>query len=879
MVATFVFAFTGTGGAAEKADDKSPAARTIVDDYTFFRCHFEQNGLFVKKEDGSWWPREPKGGTAPPEDWQAADYDDSDWPFMPGPFFPFGGNPEYGFNFRNGVPGNLSTICLRTRFEVTDPARAGELKLKLAFRGGVVVYVNGEEIARSHLPKGRIGPLTLAEQYPKEAYVKPNGRVIRNGYKEDRKYKGRLEKRIRHLEGLALPPRLLRKGANVLAIRLQSAPHREETLVKGRSGKYRYFAFGGTHGIAHWVAIGMPHIQLTATGGSVRPALNRPSGLQVYNQSVFQLAYDTDCAPAGAEVQPVRISAARNGAFAGQVVVASDKPISGLKTMLSDFQRKGGDETMPAKAVGVRYPQPTLHDPVGWLRLPGASGRWTKVRVFDAVHGDPPETVPVWKKSNVRGRKYIFGAVQPLWLTAAVPAETKAGTYAGTLTVEAKGLRPVGIPVEVRVSDWLVPPPHQWRTFVDFIQSPESVSIQYKSKMWSEDHWKQVEESLRHLGSIGNKSVYLRLVAKTENGNSQTILMWARQPDGSLKPDFTVLDRYLALAKKHIVKPEVVCLYVWERPLGGGYFGRKAKRWDPIEVTVADPKTGKTELVKVAPYSDEKKIKAFWKPAAEGIRERLKKLGWSDAVMLGIGDDWRPAKQIVQIWKDLMPEAPWISMGHGVVGSYYGIQKVGYCTTVWGPRWAKSASQRGYGWNRDWLVCHYDRDSWRAPAMDQFFGRGYLAGDRNICGQQRGFGRMNADFFILPGAGGHKKNRGLITCRYPGAAKAQLSLRMTPLLWPGPKAPVTTVRLEMIREGLIECEARITIESALLDKASRAKLGEEKAKALEAVLVEKTRWTLNGSTFGAYAYIASDWRGLRARLFDAAAEVNRVLDR
>jgi hypothetical protein len=31
--------------------------------------------------------------------------------------------------------------------------------------------------------------------------------------------------------------------------------------------------------------------------------------------------------------------------------------------------------------------------------------------------------------------------------------------------------------------------------------------------------------------------------------------------------------------------------------------------------------------------------------------------------------------------------------------------------------------------------------------------------------------------------------------------------------------------------------------------------------------------------FGAFAYMASDWHGLRARLFDAAAEVNRMLSR
>ena len=73
-----------------------PKRLQILDSYGLFRCSFEQNGLFVKREDGSWWPREPKGGGAPPENWQAVDFDDSDWPTMPGPFFPYGRYWRYG---------------------------------------------------------------------------------------------------------------------------------------------------------------------------------------------------------------------------------------------------------------------------------------------------------------------------------------------------------------------------------------------------------------------------------------------------------------------------------------------------------------------------------------------------------------------------------------------------------------------------------------------------------------------------------------------------------------------------------------------------------------------------------------------------------------
>jgi hypothetical protein len=867
----------GESGAAKKAGGES-GARTIVDTHSLFRCNFETNGMFVTRADGSWWPREPKGGKAPPEGWAAPEFDDSAWPAIPGPFFPTGRYGRYGYNFRTGIPNSMSTICLRACFEVSDPAAAGRLTLDLSYRGGVVVYLNGEEVKRAHLPEGKLEPLTMAEGYPKEAYTKPKGGIIRAGWKDPDRYRKRVEKRVRHLRGLVLPVRLLRKGVNVLAVRLQSAPHHELTLVKGRRGKFHYHAFRSSgEKMAHWVTVGMPDISLRATGGGVRPALDRPKGLQVYNQSPFQLVYDIDHAPRGTGLKPVRICAARNGRFAGQIVVACDAPVSGLEATVGELRREGGTETMPGSAVQLSYPQPTLHDPGGGWRLPGAHPR-ASVHVFDSLSDRPPAKIPVRTKPRKGSRPFTFGAVQPLWLSAEVPADAAPGTYTGTLRLNANGHEPVEVPLKVRVCDWRVPPPHEWRTFVDFMESPESVFIQYKTKPWSEEHWRHLEASFKVMGSVGNKSVYLRIIAKTESGNSQTILRWVRRPDGSLEPDFSVVDRYLALAKKYLVEPQMICLYVWERPYGGGYFGRTPAEWKKLEVTVHDPETGESRLEEVAAYNEMEKVRAFWKPAAEGLRERLAKLGWSDAMMLGIGDDWQPAEEVVKLWKELLPEAEWVSMGHDIVGGYKGGGKVGYCTTVWGPKWARSPSKRLYGWRRKQLICHFDRDSWRRSAFDQFFGCGYLAGEKNICGAQRGFGRMNADFFILPEAGGHKKNRGLITCRWPGHAKAQLSLRMNPFVWPGPDGPVSTVRMEMVREGLMECEARIVVEAALLDKAARARLGESKANELEALLVERTRWTLSsGGTYGAYKYIGSDWRGRRAALFDAAAEVNRLL--
>ncbi|MGQ9662076.1 MAG: hypothetical protein ACUVWX_07040 [Kiritimatiellia bacterium] len=55
------------------------------------------------------------------------------------------------------------TILMRGRFVVTDPTAAGDLNLAMEYRGSAVVYLNGREVARVHMPPGPITVDTDAE--------------------------------------------------------------------------------------------------------------------------------------------------------------------------------------------------------------------------------------------------------------------------------------------------------------------------------------------------------------------------------------------------------------------------------------------------------------------------------------------------------------------------------------------------------------------------------------------------------------------------------------------------------------------------------------------------------------------------------------------
>jgi len=102
---------------------------------------------------------------APSASWATPGLDDSSWSSGPGPF-------GYGESFivtpiSYGSDPNdkIITTYFRRWFTVAAPSAATLLRAELIYDDGVVVYLNGHEISRLHMPTGSIGPTTLAPGY------------------------------------------------------------------------------------------------------------------------------------------------------------------------------------------------------------------------------------------------------------------------------------------------------------------------------------------------------------------------------------------------------------------------------------------------------------------------------------------------------------------------------------------------------------------------------------------------------------------------------------------------------------------------------------------------------------------------------------------
>ncbi len=455
---------------------------TILDEASPFRCHFRWATPLVRKGDDL-KPFTKRVGwgdlvcdTPPPAaGWTATDFDDGGWVHWKGPalrharltpagysgkvlVYDYGLTMFYKYQFDYARSPALALQCMRGRFTVDDPRRVRNLKLSLAYRGGAVVYVNGKEIARGHLPAGGVAADTLAKDYPTEAFLKPGGRKPLTTYASDSgRFSDRLRLRVRRLENIAIPASALCKGTNVLAVEVHRAPY----IAK--------------KGAMNWGTCCLIRLKMTAAAG-VRPNVSKLTGLRVWPRPTTTFTTPLDCPDPHEPLAPLRIIAARNGSFTGQVIVGSDKPIRRLAATASELKQVDGDGGIPASAVKILYPS----------MLRGHAPR------FDPLAETPPAEVPPIKLSKrLKGKGLHPAAVQPIWLKVRVSADAAPGEYRGTLTIRAP--RRIAVPVELKVIDWRLPDPKDYATHVALVQSPDTLALTYDTPQWSEKHWTLIE--------------------------------------------------------------------------------------------------------------------------------------------------------------------------------------------------------------------------------------------------------------------------------------------------------------------------------------------------------------------------------------------------
>ncbi len=581
------------------------------------------------------------------------------------------------------------------------------------------------------------------------------------------------------------------------------------------------------------------------------------------------------------KLEPLTFVTARNGSFSGKAIIESTGKIVGPKASIGPL--KDGDNTLAAESVQIRYAM--RWENMASRSVPGG---------LDVLQLEPPaEVAPQFNK----GKR----ALLPVWVTVRVPKDAKAGTYSGELTVSAEGLEPTKVPVQVEVVDWTLPDPQDYRTWIDLIQSPDTLAMEYDVPLWSDRHWELIASSFEQMANTGNRMLYVPLICRTNFGNEQSMIRWIDKGDGKYEHDFSVLDKYLDVAEKHLGKPKKIVFIAWEICMsenslkrsiwadshGGAPTreGREKLLGKGPRVTKVNPANGETELIFLPRYEEEGGTEP-WKPLWAGLNKRLKDRGLEKVASLGVLSDLWPSKAEVAALHELSGGLPWASQSHpnalkGAKTSdnkkLHGIAAIDYAAHVYNQVFVVSPEKgRMYGWRQDVLDVNYLRGS--SLNMSSNLSVRMLPAI-NITGGQRGAGRIGGDYW--PAIRDKRGRRtSMVTSRYPENNWRNLDIGVY-FLAPGPNQVLATSRLESLVEGVQDCEARIYVESVLLDEEQRKKIGPEMAERAQKILDElhramwKTAW--NNDEDRAKVSTISGGRNAQEGLWHALAKSGKEL--
>jgi hypothetical protein len=584
--------------------------------------------------------------------------------------------------------------------------------------------------------------------------------------------------------------------------------------------------------LAGWLAVS------AAWSAETPPAVPAatPGAVQVWNCERWQTVSIGDFSgdnPEMKALKPVQLMAARNGVASGYVVVTRDGgPIAKLKAAAGALSQAGGHGRIAADRVQCRFADPARY---------GQS--WAPGQRFDRLLDTPPAEIAAVNPVKLASKWFApkgsnTVSTVPVWVTVRVPADAAPGDYAGTLIIEADGLaaKVVSVPVRLKVYDWLLPAPRDFRVRTLGWLNPEALAKHYEVPLWSDRHFALMGKSMDLMLELGSRQIQINVTKGYPiQDNADTMIKWIKQADGTYTYDFSLFDKYCDLAASRIGKPFPIRINIWHGP-GDTPKGDHPQR----PVLVIDPASGATNEVPIPYALGSAEDRKFWKPVLDELRARLEKRGWFDVT----GCNWinyaglMVSPKLVDMMKEFWPEHRWTDVDHGrwrwMPTSQKGVSvPIFVQSAVW-----MEGTLNAYV---DWQAGPYPRSY--AAKFDP--GSAFCAHARNQYNEgsplwtlrtkheevlmkgNDGLDHVGADMFPIKDARGR-----YVEGAWSWAAQGPRNATKT-ILGAGDDGPVGTERFEAMREGIQLCETMVFIQKALEAKKLSGELEARANKVLD----------------------------------------------
>lgn len=217
------------------------------------------------------------------------------------------------------------------------------------------------------------------------------------------------------------------------------------------------------------------------------------------------------------------------------------------------------------------------------------------------------------------------GEAQPIWVSVDIPRDAAPGTYAGKIKVKAKGAAALSLPIELKVTDRVLPPASEWPFHLDLWQNPYSVARVGGVELWSPEHFELLRPVMENLVRAGQKVITATIMDRPWNGQTEDpfgpMATKTLKADGSWSYDYTAFDKWVEFMMSLGIDSQINCYTMIPWALTFDYY---------------DEAKGCPASIKADPGS--KEYTAYWGSFIADFARHLKEKGWFEKTHIAMDE-------------------------------------------------------------------------------------------------------------------------------------------------------------------------------------------------------------------------------------------------
>ncbi|MES2891979.1 MAG: glycoside hydrolase domain-containing protein [Bacteroidota bacterium] len=314
-----------------------------------------------------------------------------------------------------------------------------------------------------------------------------------------------------------------------------------------------------------------------------------------------------------------------------QILVWGSKTNGTISVTVSDLKTKQG-QVIGKQNISTGFVQQVMTD-----EFKGGCGYRTPADFDSSLVADIINT-------TIKNVALDKDALQPVWLSIKVPANAVAGSYTGTITVDA-GEKYL-LNVALAVVNKTLPPPAQWKYQLDLWQHPAAIARVHNETLWSDAHFASMKKYYTMLAAAGQKNITVSIV--NEPWGHQTyddypsLVKWTKKKDGGWSYDYSLFDKYVSFVMSCGITDRINCYSMVPWKIAFAYYDEALGKDTVFTQAIGTPAYNEFWSVMLKDFTAHLKNKGWFNITAIAMDERpLAAMQAVIALLKSVDKDWK----------------------------------------------------------------------------------------------------------------------------------------------------------------------------------------------------------------------------------------------